>query len=479
MGVWRWICGAAVALIVGHLAATTVAAHPLGNFTVNHHSTLLIGRDTLVVEQLIDMAEIPAYQELSTINRAGDAAPSAAAADAYHPQRCAALAPELDLRVDGRAVPLRLAASAVSFPPGQGGLATLRLSCRFVADVGVTAQSSLTFADHADSQRLGWREIVVRGDDVIIEGAPAVSVSADLTIYPTDMLSSPLELREVRFTAQPGGAPSSVSAAAPVALPGLPQADRLSELLALRELTPASVAIALVLAFIWGAAHSLAPGHGKTVVAAYLVGSRGTIGHAIFLGLTTTITHTAGVFALGLVTLFASRYILPEQLFPWLSLASGLLVAWLGVSMFAGRLRGVSHQHGHEHGHDHSHDGEHSHSHDHMPPGVEGKPMGWRSLLVLGVSGGILPCPSALVVLLGAIALGRVGFGLALVLAFSLGLAGLLTLIGVSFLYAGRLMSRVSIGGPLLRLLPAASALCVAILGLGMTWRALLEMGLL
>jgi nickel/cobalt exporter len=216
-------------------------------------------------------------------------------------------------------------------------------------------------------------------------------------------------------------------------------------------------------------------------VAAYLVGSRGTVAHALFLGLTTTITHTAGVFALGLITLFASRHILPERLFPWLSLASGLLVAWLGVSMFAGRLRGAAH-HDHDHegdpaGHVHSHGPGHSYSH--LPPGAGGRAVTWRSLLTLGVSGGLIPCPSALVVLLGSVALGRVGLGLALVLAFSLGLAGLLTAIGVAFIYAGRLLGRLSVGGPLLRLLPAASALCVAILGLGITWRALVEMGLL
>jgi ABC-type nickel/cobalt efflux system permease component RcnA len=477
MGVWRWISGTALALLLGHLLVVPAAAHPLGNFTVNHHSTLLVSREQIVVEQLLDMAEIPAYQERAVMDRDGAADPSPAEAQAYHQLRCAELLPDLSLRVADRPAPLSLVASAVSFPPGQGGLATLRLSCRYEAEARISGPVAISFADTSGSGRLGWREIVVRGEAVAITGAPNTSVSAELSSYPDDLLSSPLDVRAVAFEARPA-AVASAAPAAP-ALPAMVQQDRFAELLTLSELTPLSVAIALGLAFVWGAAHALAPGHGKTVVAAYLVGSRGTVGHALFLGLTTTITHTAGVFALGLITLFAAQFILPEQLFPWLSLASGLLVVWLGVSMFAGRLRGAHHHHGHghEHSHDDLHNHDHPHPHSHTPP--EGAPLGWRSLLALGVSGGLIPCPSALVVLLGAIALGRVGFGLALVLAFSLGLAGLLTAIGIAFLYAGRLVSRVRVGGPLVRFLPAASALCVAVVGLGITWRALVEMGIL
>jgi nickel/cobalt exporter len=342
------------------------------------------------------------------------------------------------------------------------------------------AGTPVEFADTGDGERLGWREIVARGDGVTLAGVADVSVSAELTSYPDDMLSSPLDMREVRFSATPGGAAARATTAHTST--GAPAQDRLAALLTLRELTPLSVAVALLLAFVWGAAHAFAPGHGKTVVAAYLAGSRGTVAHALFLGLTTTITHTAGVFGLGIITLFASRYVVPERIFPWLGLASGLLVAWIGASMLVERLRGAG-AHTHDHAHDeaaagqiHSHGPGHSHSH--LPPGANGRALSWRSLLTLGVSGGLIPCPSALVVLLGSIAAGRAGFGLALVLAFSLGLAGLLTAIGVAFLYAGRLVSRFQISGPLLRLLPAASALCVAVLGLGITWRALVEIGL-
>lgn len=254
-----------------------------------------------------------------------------------------------------------------------------------------------------------------------------------------------------------------------------------------------SFLIATFGSFVWGAMHAISPGHGKTIVGAYLVGARATAQQAVFLGLTTTITHTIGVFALGLVALFASQYILPEQLYPWLSCLSGLMVVAIGVNLFISRMRstqllkrshlGHSHaeqHHHHDHHHDH-HDHDHGHSHEthsHLPPGADGSPVTWRSLLILGISGGLVPCPSALVVLLSSIALGRVGFGLVLVLAFSLGLAGVLTALGLLLVRARRLFERVPTQMRLMRVLPAISALFIALLGLGITTQALMQIGL-
>ena len=267
--------------------------------------------------------------------------------------------------------------------------------------------------------------------------------------------------------------------------------------------------------------HALTPGHGKTIVGAYLVGSRGTMKHALYLGLTTTITHTLGVFALGLVTLFAAQYILPETLYPWMSLLSGLFVVGIGLNLLTSRVRssgiqfpkfrshtsGSEHSHSlvfqhtateaighghknvlkiapaHLHIHDHAHsahphvhrhnDHEHhrSHDHAHMPPAQ----VTLRSLLTLGISGGLIPCPSALVVLLGAIALNKIGLGLILVLAFSLGLAGALTAIGMLFIYAGRLFERFPSQGRVIRFVPVLSALFVSAVGAAIVWKALGE----
>lgn len=243
--------------------------------------------------------------------------------------------------------------------------------------------------------------------------------------------------------------------------------------------------IAIAGSFLWGGMHAMSPGHGKTIVGAYLVGSRATAQHAIFLGLTTTITHTLAVFALGLITLFASRFIVPEQLYPWLSFLSGLMVVAIGLNLFISRLRNTHHRTTHHHNHDghshHHHDHHHNHggsNHSHLPPITDEAPLSWRSLLTLGISGGLVPCPSALVVLLSAVALGRAGFGLVMVLAFSLGLAGVLTGLGLLLVRTKRLFDRLPLQMRLVRVLPAASAFCVALLGLGITTQALMQIGL-
>lgn len=240
--------------------------------------------------------------------------------------------------------------------------------------------------------------------------------------------------------------------------------------------------VAIALSFLWGGMHAMSPGHGKTIVGAYLVGSRATAQHAVFLGLTTTITHTLAVFALGLITLFASHFIVPEQLYPWLSCLSGLMVVAIGLNLFTSRMRNTQfHSTAHSH---HTHD-EHSHhhhhgssNHSHLPPTTDEAPLSWRGLLTLGISGGLVPCPSALVVLLSAVALGRVGFGLVMVLAFSLGLAGVLTGLGLLLVRTKRLFDRLPSQMRLVQVLPAVSAFFVALLGLGITTQALMQIGL-
>lgn len=239
----------------------------------------------------------------------------------------------------------------------------------------------------------------------------------------------------------------------------------------------------LAAAFGWGALHALSPGHGKAMVAGYLVGSRGTPRHALILGLTVTVTHTASVFALGLVTLAASEYVLPEDLYPWLGIASGLMVVSIGFTIMRSRLRrwrslreleveraptpghrgqGHAHSHGHSHGH--------------------GQPLTMRGLIGLGISGGLVPCPSALVVLIAAISQHRVGLGMVLILAFSLGLAATLTAVGLAVIWGGRALERLRLerrvfGGRLAGALPAVSASVIVLAGTLITLRAIPELG--
>lgn len=473
--------------IVAALAVFSAVAdaHPLGNFTINHFARLKIEQGRLAVVYLIDMAEIPAFQELRTADADQNGTVSDAELQAYADRVAASYCDGVMLTIDGQQEQLRVASGRATAPPGAGGLRTLRLEYEFsgrASDSQPGVSHRLDYRDDNQPDRIGWREIVVEpGSNITVFNSSAFSnsVSNDLRVYPADMLAAPLEEDKAELSWAVGLAPSgAVLLRTRNGRATMAARDRFAELIAVQTLTPGIALLGLLLAAVLGAAHALSPGHGKTVVGAYLVGSRGTARHAAFLGLTVTITHTAGVFALGVATLFASRYILPERLFPILSLVSGVLVALIGFSLFTRRLSalltgGQEHSHVHD-GSVHSHGGGCAHSH--LPPGTGGEAVSWRNLLALGVSGGLLPCPSALVVLLSAVALHRVGYGLLLVLAFSIGLAATLTGIGLAFVYAGRWLSRFGSlrrAEWLQRVLPVLSALVVACLGAVICYQAL------
>jgi nickel/cobalt exporter len=286
--------------------------------------------------------------------------------------------------------------------------------------------------------------------------------------------------------------------ASPVATasePGVAQnGDSLSNLLRQSDLGLSAMLLALAAAFGFGAAHALSPGHGKTIVAAYLVGSRGTFKHALFLGAMVTFTHTLSVFLLGLGTLFLSQYIVPDKIYPVLGAISGLMIVFIGGSLFYKRLGKLvaqtaagghhhhepafAHAHSHAGGNDHHHGHGHDQDHQHGPGGHTHVPEGevtFGSLMGLAVSGGMVPCPSALVLLLSAIALGRIGLGLLLLTSFSLGLAIVLIAIGCLVLYAKHLLpdSPKVTNSPGFQMLPVASAAVITVVGLVMTAVAL------
>lgn len=532
---------AALALLVAWLVPSVASAHPLGNFTVNHYARVEPSRDGVRVVYVLDTAEIPTFQEKPRID------PNPAA---YADQRAEELRQNLHLSLNGQPAELHLEQRSLSFPEGAGGLPTMRLEAVYSAAVRGDASVDLTFRDDNDPSRIGWREIIARpgSSDTTIQSSnvPGEDVTDELRQYPTDLLNSPLNVREAHLSFVPGAAASAPRPAYAPVVPstGVAMLDRantaFADLANGAELTPTFILFALGVAIVLGAAHALQPGHGKTVVAAYLVGSRGTAKHALFLGATVTATHTAGVYALGVVTLFLSQYVVPERLYPILEIVSGLLVVGIGVWLFGQRLlaaigirRGHGHAHSHEHGHSHAGDSEHhghaqptlapvaaghahaahdlghahghtelavaqtqrehSHSHaddhahadvaevhshgggrphSHVPP-TDGK-VSWKSLLALGVSGGLLPCPEALMVLLITIAAHRVLFGLLLIVAFSTGLAGVLVAFGLLLVYARGLFGRVNLSSGLVpRLLPVASALVIVIAGGVITAQAL------
>ena len=551
------------ATLLSLACAAGLAAHPMGNFSVSHYSRIDLKADGAQLTYILDLAEVPTFELLQQWGVNGSDARSEAVQ-----RRAREQAPQwlsyVAITLNGRAVSARLQSVRAEVNEGAGGLPVLRVSM----DASIRgAPGTLTLEDRNYKDRTGWKEIVVAADDgVTVARAShgAKDVSGGLTLYPADAdVVPPQDLRAsaewsatataaevarpARATAVAGtneetGPASPAAAAHPSIAPaGAPRTtdkppvvgvtvtgafaaqqatapgsvvhgDFLSRYLSAGKFGPLGILMALLVAFGLGAVHALSPGHGKTLVAAYLVGSRGTPKHALFLGLMVMLTHTASVFALGLGVLFFQRYFAPERIVPVLATLSGASLMAIGAWLFRQRLnalveaealahnqRGHSHHdhaHAHhDHGHDHAHPHVHYH-HDHDHHSDEGTkgfvhthshggvphshvlPEGNTSLgglIALGASGGLVPCPSALILLLGAIALGHAGIGLVLLTAFSAGLAVVLMAIGMAVLYAKeRLMRPAAVRDHrMIRLLPVLSSVVVMIVGLLMTLSAL------
>ncbi len=505
--------------------------------------------DSLLVDRVIDRAEIPTFQARAAMDTDGDGAVSDAEAAVWREAACASDSERL-LIAAGVPLALRVDGSALGFPMGQGALTT-RLVCRYsvaLPSALTTAALSFRVDDRADEARIGWREIVVEGDATTIgaSDALAASVSARLTGYPGDLLASPADQRTATWSAVVGGpglppfeAPELVSSVSTTlaAVPGgiSELGADVAALFQARELTLGVIVLSLLAAAGLGALHAASPGHGKTVMAAYLVGSRGTSRQALGLGLTVTLSHTLGVLALAGLTLAASSVIAPERLYPILGGVSGTIVIAIAAWLLIGRLRVTRHEHAerahrrehhhgpaheHHHGpgddhhhdaaHDHHHhphgpdgahhhdaaqahghrhedehdgpadDGWHSHGgirHTHLPPAGSGLSM--RGLFALGLAGGMVPSVSAIILLLGSIAMGRPAYGIALTVAFGIGMAAVLVGVGVALVRARGLFERLPTGAAgvrIGRLVPAVTPAVMLAAGVLITSQAVLAL---
>jgi ABC-type nickel/cobalt efflux system permease component RcnA len=513
----------------------TASAHPLGNFTVNRYSGVVVSSDAVGVDHVVDLAEVPTAQRTPAIDTDGDGSLSRPELGAWAVGQCRAAARSLRLTVDGRRADLTVRASSARTAPGQAGLPTLRLECDLRAPATIAATTAVRLADGAVGGEVGWREMTARGDGTTLSrsDAPQRSRSARLTAYPEDLLSDPLDVRSVRPAVRPGGPLLGTDVQSDVPAQAFTRgADRLTlafeGLLTRTEGHPLLGLVAVLAALALGAAHAVAPGHGKTVMAFYLSGRReGALRAAATVGATVTATHTAGVLALGLLVSAGTAFV-PARVYPWLSLVSGLLVVLVGLALLrdaaARRTRvhddgthshgllGTPHSHDRsptptpaahahqamaehapgatatlvrvaEHDHDHEHEHDHPHHHDEQPAPLD--PPSRRGLIAMGLAGGLLPSPSALLVLLGAVALGHAWFGVVLVVAFGLGMAGTLAVVGLLVM---RLRERAELRlrdhpasrlAPLLRIAPVATAAVVVVLGAVLAWRGLGTTGLL
>jgi ABC-type nickel/cobalt efflux system permease component RcnA len=436
-----------LALAVALLAPIAAQAHPLGNFTINRFARVEVAGHRLYARYVLDLAEIPTYEARQQGVDAGTYA--------------ARIARALHVSLDGKPAVLTPVAHALAFPLGVGGLHTMRLEV-ILRGPTVAGPGRLTVRDTNYSGRIGWKEIVI--------GAAARSTSDELHAYPKSLLQSPLDVTSASATLAPtGDAIPQLTHGPALAAPDRVADSGFTRLIARGHLSPLVILASLLAALFWGAAHALSPGHGKTIVTAYLIGRRGTPRDAVALGAIVTVTHTLGVFGLGLVTLLLSQWIVPDRLYPWLNLVAGASVVLIGCAVLRARARDWLHDRAHRRGAAHSH----AHSHEHAPAAGSG----FRGLLAVGISGGILPCPSALVVLLAAISLHRTGFGLVLIVAFSTGLALSITGIGLLAVLAKKAFARRNLDGLVFRALPIASSAVILAAGLAMTARALSKVG--
>jgi nickel/cobalt transporter (NicO) family protein len=426
---------AALAVAVAGVLLTPAAAgaHPLGNFSVNHLTEVRISPQGIAVRYVLDQAEIPTFQERGL------------SAGAVLARKRDEVLRRLVITVGGRRVPLRQSGPArLSHPPGQGGLPTTRVELPLAARVrtlGVVRVHDGTFPG-----RIGWKAVEPlpgRGT-AVRANVPASDPTRELRHYPRDLLKSPEDVRDARLVVAPGAG----TVAAPDGRRAFTSDSGSGGFAGILDHGGGVLVLLLAAAFGWGALHALSPGHGKSMVAAYLVGTRGSVRDAVVLGSTVTVTHTAGVFGLGFVALALSGWILPEHLYPWLNLVAGLMVVGVGLRVLRGRLRHARHHHHHHHDHAHG------------------------SILALGASAGLIPCPTALVVLLGAISQHRVGLGLVLIVAFSAGLATTLTGLGVAVVHASRALARLRVPGRLAGSVSAASAGLIVLVGAVLTAQA-------
>ncbi len=531
----RRLASSRIAILLALLAAVGLArpasSHPMGNFSINHYARFQASPGQLAWRTVFDFAEISTAERMAVLDSDGNGQPSPAEQASYLQGQAAELKRGLSLSMDGRQTSFVLRPVELRLRPGAGGLPIMRLVFSSAvawpgpAAGGASPTHAVAYRDDNFAGRTGWKEIVAQagpGASISRSSAAATDTSHELTTFPTDAtVNAPSQTEAAFNVALHGGAAqgqvpmqSSAGSGQPSSgeVPGSGEASGsggsgntprslFTQSIARRHLSPGVMLLGVLIALAFGAVHALSPGHGKTMVAAYLVGTRGTPRHAALLGVIVTVTHTFGVFALGLITLFATNYIVPERLYPVLSALSGLLILGVGFWLLMSRVQDLrgghqhhdhSHDHAHDHGDGHSHDHDHEHgdedshahgngqvhshggrAHSHAVP--EG-PVTVRTLVALGVSGGIVPCPEALIVLLAAVKMQRIAYGLLLISAFSAGLAAALIGIGLAVVAARRHMSRWADSpatGALTRYLPIGSAAIITIIGLTLTLQAM------
>ncbi|HKU67550.1 MAG TPA: hypothetical protein VJP85_07235 [Candidatus Baltobacteraceae bacterium] len=458
-----------IAVLAGVLVFAAVfraQAHPLGNFTMNHLAKITATKGSLHVRYILDIAEIPTFQIMHAHGE-GDAWASRWMRPWADDER-AVVQSGLHVTVDGAVQPLQPQSAGASLRPGAGGLPILRWVGEFTIPVAAGASHRIAINDavYAD-RRIGWKDIVV--------GAQTEPTD-ELRRYPSALIGTPRRINAATFSLGASGEIASVQERSD----DTPQAGTLtawisptalSDMFSRPNQTPLFILLTVLAAFGLGALHAIEPGHGKALLAFTLVGARATSGQALILAISLTVAHTAGVLLLGVV-LFAAAGFVSESIYPWITLISGVAIAVIGARALAKYVRlrrGLTHEHVHAHegAHPHAHAHEHGageeHGHAHALPGNQ--PLNFRTAVLAALSGGIAPCPAAIVVLLAALRLHHLGYGIVLIVIFSMGLASVLSALGIGVVHGAAWLSKRSGYARVASYGPLVTALVISTIG--------------
>ncbi|MBV8152359.1 MAG: hypothetical protein JO101_01025 [Candidatus Eremiobacteraeota bacterium] len=471
---------AAIAIYV--LSASPVAAHPLGNFTVNHLAVVAVRGGGLRVHYVLDIAEIPTFQIMN--GRAPNAKWDAATTQRWAEDEVTVVRNGLRISVDGAAAPLAGIGSRARLRPGAGGLPVLYWVGEFYAPLNRIRPHSITLSDEVYSdRRIGWKDVIV---------GEQTEPTHELQQYPNALLASPRRVTGATFSVAPSGQISSIartedSNPVPGSLTAWIAPTTLSSMFMQQDRSLLFVILTMLAAFGLGALHAIEPGHGKALLAFTLVGARATVKQAVILAMSLTFAHTVSVLLLGVVLLFAVGFV-TETIYPWITLVSGIAVAVIGARTLARFVRsrsGLSHVHVHQHDgahahvhqhvHDHDHNDAHGHGHSHVVPGSA--PLNFSNAIWAAMSGGIAPCPAAIVVLLAAVRLHQVGYGTILIAIFSAGLATVLSALGIGVVHGAAWLSRRSSYARFVPYGPLLSAAVISVVGSWMVGQGLAEQG--
>lgn len=477
-----------VLVVVLMAGAAPLAAHPIPNTRYDRTIAVRVGADGVNVKFTLEVSQLTIWLDGGKLFTPAEIAKLDRTSRGFSIAYAKKMAPEIarDFRATCDGKPLEFRTEKIDVEPGEHP----RFQFLYKADWPAGTRHAFAFEDTSFEGKPGIIALTldtasmdggVSLDDVMEpdpkwRDKPAIDLTPEQAAQ-LRRVSATVALPKPANAIEP--APTTTLAAPEVQVAGEERPSLFGDLF--HRGLPAlfdsryGIGILILAAFLFGAAHAFTPGHGKTLVAAYLVGERGTVGHAVLLAVATTVAHTGSVILIAAVLWSAYGNNVPGSTQGMLQFAGGTLVAGVGLWLLLRRIVGKAdhfhlfggHHHDHGDGHHHHHHGD-GHVHHHHGPSAEGakSTAGWTRLVLMGLGGGLIPCWDAVLLLLAATALNRVGFAIPLLFAFSAGLGAVLVMLGVGVVYAHKAGALRFGESRWFKLLPMASAAALLAIGL-------------